>query len=104
MKHFILSAALMLLMPSFALAEVNIIPQPTRITENTGSYILKPNASIAYNDKSLLPAAEYLGEKLRPATGKPFNMVRKPETPCRQRKQKRAWAHSILNRERPGKP
>ena len=69
MKHFILSAALMLLMPSFAFAEVNIIPQPTRITENTGSYILKPNASIAYNDKSLLPAAEYLGEKLRPATG-----------------------------------
>ena len=64
-----LVAALMLLMTLPLMAEVNIIPQPTHITEKPGSFVLKPSASIAYNAGSLLPAAEYLREKLRPATG-----------------------------------
>ena len=65
----VLFLSLMVLMPLSVMAEVNIIPLPTRTTEKVGSFILKPNATIAYNHKSLLPAAEYLREKLRPATG-----------------------------------
>ena len=60
---------LLLLLPLSAQAEVNIIPMPTRTVEKEGSFMLKPSATIAYNDKTLLPAAEYLREKLRPATG-----------------------------------
>ena len=37
--------------------------------EKAGSFVLKPNATIVYNHKSLLPAATYLQEKLRPSTG-----------------------------------
>ena len=64
-----LLVSLVFMMPHSLLAEVNIIPQPTRVTEKTGSFVLKPNATIAYNSKSLQPAAEYLREKLKPATG-----------------------------------
>lgn len=69
MKNSIFSFALFLLMAASVRAEVNIIPLPTQVTEKSGSFVIKPNASIAYSDKSLLPAAEYLREKLRPATG-----------------------------------
>ena len=71
-----LIVSLFLLMSLSAKAEVNIIPQPTRVVENDGSYIIKPNATIAYNHKSLLPAAEYLREKLRPATGYELPLVK----------------------------
>ncbi len=64
-----LLVSLIFMMPLSLLAEVNIIPQPTRVTEKVGSFVLKPCATIAYNNKSLLPAAEYLREKLHPATG-----------------------------------
>ncbi|MBO7098542.1 MAG: beta-N-acetylhexosaminidase [Bacteroidaceae bacterium] len=60
---------ILFLLPLSLMAEVNIIPLPTRIVDKGGSYILKPNTTIAYNHKSLLPAAEYLREKLKPATG-----------------------------------
>ena len=60
---------LFMLLPMSALAEINIIPLPTRAVEMEGSFVLSPNATIAYTHKSLLPAAEYLREKLRPATG-----------------------------------
>ena len=69
MKPCMLAAALMLLLPLAAWADVYIIPQPTRVQEKAGSYVIKANATIAYNDKNLLPAAEYLREKLKPATG-----------------------------------
>ncbi|MBR4643990.1 MAG: beta-N-acetylhexosaminidase [Bacteroidaceae bacterium] len=60
---------MLMLLPQFLMAEVGVIPLPTRVVEKGGSYIIKPNATIAYNHKSLLPAAEYLKEKLKPATG-----------------------------------
>ena len=60
---------MLLLMPVSLMAEVNVIPQPTRVTEKAGSFVLKPNATIAYNHRNLLPAAAYLQEKLQPATG-----------------------------------
>ena len=66
MRQYILFSALLLLMPTVIRAEVNIIPQPTQVTEKAGSFVLKPSATIAYSDKSLLPAAQYLQEKLRP--------------------------------------
>ena len=66
-KELLLS--LMLIMPFSMMAEVNVIPQPTSIMEKAGSFVLKPNATIVYNHKSLLPAATYLQEKLRPSTG-----------------------------------
>ena len=64
-----LLVSLVFMMPLSLLAEVNIIPQPTRVIEKAGSFVIRPNATIAYNNKRLLPAAEYLREKLRPATG-----------------------------------
>lgn len=60
---------MLVLMPLYLMAEVNIIPLPTHVVEKGGSYIIRPDATIAYDNKSLLPAAEYLREKLRPATG-----------------------------------
>ena len=69
MKRIKALCLILLLLPLSLMAEVNIIPLPTRVVEKGGSYILKPNATIAYNHKSLLAAAEYLREKLKPATG-----------------------------------
>lgn len=61
---------LVLMLPVLsAMARIDVIPQPTHIVEKQGSFVIKPNATIAYNHKSLLPAAEYLREKLQPATG-----------------------------------
>ena len=38
---------MMLLLPFAALADVHIIPQPTRVQEKAGSYVIKANATIA---------------------------------------------------------
>jgi len=50
-------------------AEVNIIPQPTKVTENEGSYVLPSKVVISYNKKSIKNAALYLQEIISPATG-----------------------------------
>ncbi|MBR4778883.1 MAG: glycoside hydrolase family 20 zincin-like fold domain-containing protein, partial [Bacteroidaceae bacterium] len=68
-KTIIALSLLLMLLPMAALAEINVIPLPTRTVEKEGSFILRPSATIAYTHKSLQPAAEYLREKLRPATG-----------------------------------
>ena len=69
MKKIKTHLLMLLLMPLSLMAEVNIIPQPTRVTEKAGSFVIRRNATIAYNHKSLQPAAAYLQEKLQPATG-----------------------------------
>ena len=37
----------LLLPPLSALADINVIPLPTRVVEKTGSFVIKPNATIA---------------------------------------------------------
>ena len=68
-KRTIAWAACLLMSIAASFAEVNIIPKPTSITEQTGTFYLKDGLNIGTNDASLKPAAEYLQEMLTRATG-----------------------------------
>ena len=52
-----------------AKAEVNIIPKPTTVVEKEGEFCFAKGFTIAYNDASLEPAANYLKEILTQGTG-----------------------------------
>ena len=51
-----------------AMATVNIIPKPTKVTEREGSFALPKDLTIGYNHASLAPAAAYLQEILTRST------------------------------------
>lgn len=49
--------------------EIAIIPQPKEIQTGHGQFVLKDGMTIGVADRQLLPAAEYLAERLAGATG-----------------------------------
>ena len=52
-----------------SVSEINIIPLPSSITQESGSFLLKDGMTIGISDKSLMPAAEYLSSLLNRSTG-----------------------------------
>lgn len=58
--------------PSDGQREISIIPQPIKIQNEKGEFILKDGATIGVADKQLLPAAGYLADVLSRATGYTF--------------------------------
>ena len=67
--RYLLITSLALLGCKQVTASVNIIPQPTCIEVKKGCYVLPEKLTIGYNNEILEPAAQYLIEKLAPATG-----------------------------------
>ena len=76
-KRITILTACLLLCVGTAMAEVNIIPKPTSITEREGAFQLKDGLTIGYNDASLEPAATYLQELLSRETGLSFKTGKK---------------------------
>jgi hexosaminidase len=58
------------------LTKENIIPKPVSITATNGYFTIQQETEINFQDKwaDLKPVAEYLAEKLRPATGFPLEL------------------------------
>lgn len=52
-----------------SVSEINIIPLPSSISQESGSFLLKDGMTIGISDKSLMPAAEYLSSLLNRSTG-----------------------------------
>ena len=52
-----------------SVSEINIIPLPCSISQESGSFLLKDGMTIGISDKSLMPAAEYLSSLLNRSTG-----------------------------------
>ena len=70
MKHFTkLLLALALLPCTSAIADVNIIPLPTKVTEGTGTFRLTDGQTIGISDASLNNVGYYLRRILTRATG-----------------------------------
>lgn len=75
MKHFkTLLLAFMLLATSSAMAEVNIIPKPTKVVEGTGTFRLTDGQTIGFNNVAIKDAAYYLRRILTRATG--YNKIK----------------------------
>ena len=55
--------------PDTSVSEINIIPLPSSIPQESGSFLLKDGMTIGISDKSLMPAAEYLSSLLNRSTG-----------------------------------
>ncbi len=78
MKPYLLSLALSAVTLSAAATPSyeDLIPAPNEMRIVEGAFHLSANTTIAYNDDSLRPAADYLASLLEPATGFHF-MVKK---------------------------
>lgn len=70
--NLFLLAGLLLLLATPSFAELNIVPRPVRVIENSGFFQLKNGQIIGFNDSQLQPAANYLHRILTRATG--FNI------------------------------
>ena len=77
MKRKITLCLSLLLCVGAVMAEVNIIPKPTSITEREGAFQLRDGLTIGYNDASLEPAANYLQEIFSRETGLNFKTGKK---------------------------
>ena len=64
----------MLLATSSAMAEVNIIPKPTKVVEGTGTFRLTDGQTIGFNNAAIKDAAYYLRRILTRATG--YNKIK----------------------------
>ena len=72
MKRLSILFTSLLLCAGTAMAAVNIIPKPTSVVEREGTFRLKNDMTIGYNNPVLAPAATYLQDLLTQSTGFSF--------------------------------
>ena len=58
--RFLLGALLLLLCGTVLQAQPSLVPKPAQATWGKGKFTIQPQTTIAYGDKALQPAADYL--------------------------------------------
>ena len=67
--RFLLGALLLLLCGTVLQAQPSLVPKPAQATWGKGKFTIQPQTTIAYGDKALQPAADYLASSLQRLTG-----------------------------------
>ena len=67
--RFLLGALLLLFCGTVLQAQPSLVPKPAQATWGKGKFTIQPQTTIAYGDKALQPAADYLASSLQRLTG-----------------------------------